>query len=192
VIVADRRAGSKSWLTGSVPWERAPGVRATGERVFARASGRVGADRLAGLVGVRPDSLALIRVLEEARAIETLSLAKDRATRRGGGKRQVTRIQPGHHPTTAALFSDGPQWTPPCSSAKPGRQQDELRALERICFAVGAEVVLAGSRPCEPCATMDAALGQGDSARCAGTMGSQPARCAGGVLRVGDPVRVLR
>lgn len=143
-------------------------------------------------IGLRPAREAPMRVVEEARALEGRGLEGDRAAERGkiGGKRQVTLVQHEHLDVVAAL------------TGRPSVEPERLRrnlvvggvnlvALKRMRFAVGDEVVLEGSGPCEPCAKMDAALGDGGFHAMRGHGGITARVVRGGHVRIGDAVRAL-
>lgn len=145
-------------------------------------------------MGVRPAHDAPVVALAEAELIAGRGVAGDRAAAgRAGGKRQVTLLQHEHLPVIAAL--SGHALT---LGVEPARLRRNLvvsginvLALKALRFAIGDEVVLEGTGPCEPCAKMDEALGDGGFQAMRGHGGLTARVVRGGVVRLGDPVRAL-
>jgi MOSC domain-containing protein YiiM len=127
-------------------------------------------------------------VLPEVLAIEDRGLAGDRAGKRAGGKRQVTLIASEHLGVVARLLG-----RPEIPAALVRRNLVvsgiNPRSLERVRFRIGDEVVLEGTGPCEPCAKMDTALGDGGFQAMRGHGGLTARILQGGTIRVGDFVR---
>jgi MOSC domain-containing protein YiiM len=141
-------------------------------------------------LGVRPGHAEAMVALVEADLLEGRGIDGDRAAKGRGGKRQVTLIQREHLPVIAALVGrDG---------VEPGALRRNvvvsgvnLVALKAMRFALGDEVILEGSGPCEPCSKMDDALGDGGFQAMRGHGGITARVVRGGVVRLGDVVRAL-
>lgn len=141
-------------------------------------------------IGARPAHQEPMRVLELGRALDDRGLEGDRASARSGHRRQITLIQEEHLDVIARLLGRAPI-DPALVRRNLVIAGINLRALERMRFTIG-EVELEGSGPCEPCAKMDAALGEGAFHAMRGHGGITARVIVGGALRVGDPVRALR
>lgn len=133
-----------------------------------------------------------MRVEAEARALAGRGLEGDRACESGrhGGKRQVTLVQREHLEVVARLTGRG-SVAPELLRRNLVVAGVNLVALKRMRFAIGDEVVLEGSGPCEPCAKMDASLGDGGFHAMRGHGGITARIVRGGVVRVGDVVRAI-
>lgn len=140
-------------------------------------------------LGVRPGHGDPMQVLDGARALEDRGLEGDRVTRSTGGKRQVTLIMAEHLDVIARLLGRDPI-DPALVRRNVVVRGINLRSLERMRFSVG-DVELEGTGPCEPCAKMDAALGEGAFQAMRGHGGITAKVIRGGVIRIGDPVRAL-
>ena len=150
---------------------------------------------------LRPARDAPMQGVGQALAIGGRGLEGDRsamkaATRPGGSKRQVTLLQAEHLPLIAA-------WT--------ARKEVDAALLRRnlvvsglnllaarplfadqpLRVAIGSEVVLVITGPCDPCSKMEAALGPGAYNAMRGHGGVTARVETGGHLSVGDSVRVL-
>jgi MOSC domain-containing protein YiiM len=66
-----------------------------------------------------------------------------------------------------------------------------LIALKTLRFRIGDDVILEGTGPCEPCAKMDLALGDGGFQAMRGHGGITARVIRVGLLRLGDAVRVI-
>lgn len=141
-------------------------------------------------IGVRPAHEAPMVALREARVIER-GLEGDRAAKGGaGGKRQVTLLQSEHLAVIGALLGRDPV-TPMLARRNLVVSGINLVALKTLRFAIGDEVILEGTGPCEPCAKMDAALGEGGFHAMRGHGGLTTRVIRIGVIRIGDRVRVV-
>lgn len=141
-------------------------------------------------IGLRPEHEAPMRVVLHASALLDRGLDGDRVARRAGGKRQVTLIQAEHLPALAALTGHAqipPEWLRR-NLVVSGLN---LVALKKLRFAIGDEVVLEGTGPCEPCMKLEARLGEGAYHAMRGHGGITAKILRGGALRVGDEVRAL-
>jgi len=128
--------------------------------------------------------------LSEVEAIEQLGLAGDRIVNgRGGGKRQVTLLQAEHLPVVASL-THAERVVPTQLRRNLVVARINLLALSKLEFRIGEEVVLLGTGACAPCGLMDHLLGPGGFQAMRGHGGITAQVLVGGVIRVGDAVRV--
>ncbi len=138
-------------------------------------------------IGVRPRYRAAVQRLDCVTAHAGGTLQGDHAR---AGKRAVTLIQAEHLDVVARLLSrDG--LAPELLRRNLVVQGINLVALKRSTFSIGA-VVLEGTGPCDPCSRMEAAIGPGGFNALRGHGGITARVVEGGVLRVGDAVRLLR
>ncbi len=130
------------------------------------------------------------------RGLEGDRSAQARPTRAGGQKRQVTLMQAEHLPLIAA-------WV--------GRDAIDASLLRRnlviaginllsarslfadqlVHIAIGEEVILLATGPCDPCSKMEAELGVGAYNAMRGHGGLTARIVTGGTIAVGDAVRVF-
>jgi MOSC domain-containing protein YiiM len=142
-------------------------------------------------IGVRPNHAAPMTVLSEVRALEGRGLDGDRAARaKQGGNRQVTLLQEEHLAVLASLTS--------ALEVRPEQlrrnllvSRVNLLALIKLRFAIGSEVVLVGTGPCAPCQKLEETLGPGGFQAARGHGGITARVERGGLIRLGDTVRVL-
>jgi MOSC domain-containing protein YiiM len=140
-------------------------------------------------IGLRPAHRAAIEVVHEVQAIADHGLAGDRTAERPGGKRQVTLIQSEHLPAIAAMSGRGgvaPAWL----RRNLVVSGINLLALKKRQFSIG-HVMLEHTGPCEPCSYMEEVLGPGGYNAMRGHGGITAVVLTDGVLRVGDPVRLI-
>ncbi len=152
----------------------------------AHLTGRV--ERI--IVRGRPRDRA--REVEATQALAGIGLADDRLGQQGQSElstRQVTLIQHEHLPVIAQLAQV------PAVDALDLRRNlviagINLLALRNQRVRVG-EAVLEIVGPCAPCSRMEESIGPGGYAATRGHGGMTARVVEGGLIRVGDPVRVL-
>jgi MOSC domain-containing protein YiiM len=148
-----------------------------------------GTGRVAWL-GVRPGHAAPVVVVEAADFIAGRGVAGDRVARSPrGGKRQVTLVQAEHLPVVAALLGRD-AIAPELLRRNVVVAGINLVALKRLRFAIG-DAILEGTGPCEPCAKMDEALGEGGFHALRGHGGITARIIRSGPVRIGDPVSAI-
>lgn len=140
-------------------------------------------------IGVRPKTREPVVETTSVEAIVERGLAGDhRVSGHAGSKRQVTLIQAEHIEAVAKLMR--------VTEVRPEMLRRNLvvsginvLALKDQVFMVG-EVTLEGTGLCEPCSRMEANIGSGGYNAMRGHGGITARIVAGGVLSVGDEVRV--
>jgi MOSC domain-containing protein YiiM len=142
-------------------------------------------------IGLRPARREPLLAVPEATAETDRHLAGDHARVKAGGKRQVTLLQH-EHLTAVAGFLGLPE------AIDPGRLRRNLvvsglnlLALKNRQVQIGDEVVLEITGECHPCSRMEEELGPGGYNAMRGHGGLTARILRGGVLRLGDVVRVL-
>jgi MOSC domain-containing protein YiiM len=137
-------------------------------------------------IGIRPARGAALVPLEEVEAIADRGLVGDRY--QAGGNRQVTLIQAEHLAVIGALVAR--EVTPQLVRRNLVVSGVNLISLQKQRFAIG-EVVLVGTSACAPCDKMDLALGPGGFQAMRGHGGICARIERGGLVRLGDRVRIL-
>ncbi len=140
-------------------------------------------------IGLRPARRAPIKVMQEVQAIADHGLSGDRSGERAGGRRQVTLIQAEHLPAIGAMSGrEGvvPEWL----RRNLVVSGINLLALKDRQFSIG-HTLFEHTGLCEPCSYMEEVLGPGGYNAMRGHGGITAAVLTDGVLRVGDPVRVI-
>lgn len=107
---------------------------------------------------------------------------------RGDSPRQVTLLQSEHLPVVAALLGRA-SIDPALLRRNVVVAGINVWALRGLRFRLG-ELLLEGTGPCAPCSRMEESLGPGGYHAMRGHGGITARVLAGGLLRVGDPVRV--
>ena len=142
-------------------------------------------------MGVRPAHEVAMVEMARIEVIEARGLVGDRASKaRVGGKRQVTLLQAEHLSVIAKLTGHA-DIEPALLRRNLVIEGINLIALKTLKFRIGSEVILEGTGPCEPCAKMDTALGEGGFQAMRGHGGITTRVIQGGFLEVGDVVAVL-
>lgn len=144
---------------------------------------------------LRPARHAPVQRVEEVEAFQGRGLAGDRSSAgRGGGRRQVTLVQAEHLPVLAALLRR--EAIDPALLRRnlvvSGLNLLSARALFKdrpLRLAIGSQVLLEITGPCEPCSKMEQVLGPGAWNAMRGHGGVTARVLRGGVLRAGDEVR---
>lgn len=138
---------------------------------------------------LRPHYRGEVIRVEQVRALENLGLEGDHKTlaQRLESKRQVTLIQFEHLAVIAALAHG--EATPEQLRRNLVVSGINLLALKESLFYVG-EVLLEGTGLCHPCSRMEEALGAGGYNAVRGHGGLTARVLSGGVLKLGDPVRL--
>jgi MOSC domain-containing protein YiiM len=140
---------------------------------------------------VRDAARGAARRIEHTQALAGIGLADDRLGQRGvanDSKRQLSLIQQEHLPTIAALARCG------AIDAVDLRRNlvvsgINLLSLKNVQVRVG-EALIEIVGPCAPCSRMEEILGPGGYAAMRGHGGMTARILEGGVIRVGDAVRV--
>lgn len=139
-------------------------------------------------IGLRPSRRVPPRPCPEALAVAGVGLSGDHY-HGGSGSRAVTLIQAEHLPVVAALVGLD-DLDPVLLRRNLVVSGLNVLALKGQRFQVG-EAVLEGTGPCHPCSRMEEALGPGGLNAMRGHGGLTARILQGGVIRIGDPVRVL-
>jgi len=142
-------------------------------------------------IGIRPEHDAPMKVLDEVELIVEHGLEGEVASRgRPRGKRQVTLMQ-AEHLAVVASMAGVPDVTPQMVRRNVVVSGINLVALVRLTFAIGDEVVLLGTGACAPCSKMDETIAPGAFQAMRGHGGITAGVEHGGIIRVGDAVRVV-
>lgn len=131
------------------------------------------------------------RTVEQTMALAGIGLADDRLGQRGEAElstRQVTLIQQEHLPLIAAFARSGPL-DPVDLRRNLVVSGINLLSLKKARLQVG-EAVLELVGPCAPCSRMEEVIGPGGYAAMRGHGGMTARILEGGLIRVGDVVRV--
>ena len=142
-------------------------------------------------IGIRPVRRAPLVTMLEATLETDRHLQGDHASPKPGGKRQVTLFQ---HEDLAAVAS----YLGLSEPIDPGRMRRNLvvsglnlLALKNRQVQIGEEVRLEITGECHPCSRMEEELGPGGYNAMRGHGGLTARILHGGVIKVGDAVRVV-
>ncbi len=150
---------------------------------------------------LRPSRGAPVVSVDSALAVEARGLEGDRSARpasatAGGHKRQVSLVQAEHTALIAGWLG-----LPGIDARRLRRNlvisglnliaARSLFANQPIRIAIGSEVVLVATGPCDPCSKMETEFGPGAYNAMRGHGGLTARVVAGGRFRIGDEVRVL-
>ncbi len=138
-------------------------------------------------IGLRPARDVEMREVDAIEAVTGKGLLGDRYVSTSG-KRGLTLIQAEHLPAIAAL-SGHATVAPSLLRRNVVVSGIPLIALKDREFRIG-ELVLQGTGPCDPCSRMETALGAGGYNAMRGHGGICARIVRGGVLRIGDAVRM--
>lgn len=138
-------------------------------------------------IGLRPRYRAPMEEVQQVLAHQDGGLHGDHAR---PGKRAVTMIQAEHLQAVAQLLGRD-ALAPQLLRRNLVIAGINLIALKRASFAIGP-VVFEGTGTCDPCSRMEAALGAGGFNAMRGHGGITARVIEGGVLSVGDEVRLLQ
>lgn len=140
-------------------------------------------------IGVSSQSHSTIQVLDHATVTAERGLDADyHAKGRRPSDRQVTLIQAEHLPAIASL-ANCPEVSPELLRRNLVISGINLLLFKDRQFWVG-EVLLMGTGLCDPCSRMEEALGPGGYNAMRGHGGITTRVLQGGVIRVGDAVRM--
>jgi MOSC domain-containing protein YiiM len=141
-------------------------------------------------IGRRPARREPLESVTEAEVQTDARLVGDRASIKRGGKRQITLIQH-EHLAAVAGFLGLPE------PVDPGRLRRNLvvsglnlLALKGKQIRIGEDVLLDITGECHPCSRMEEELGPGGYNAMRGHGGLTAHIAQGGIIRVGDTVRV--
>ncbi|WP_201980857.1 MOSC domain-containing protein [Hymenobacter rubidus] len=142
-------------------------------------------------IGQRPVRRAPLLAVPEAELKTDSHLLGDHARPKAGGKRQITLVQHEHLAAVAGFLGlEGP--------VAPGRLRRNLvvsglnlLALKNRQIQIGEEVVLDITGECHPCSRMEEELGPGGYNAMRGHGGLTAHIAQGGIIRLGDVVRVV-
>jgi len=142
-------------------------------------------------IGLRPARREALVSVPEAEILTDSHLLGDHARPKKGGKRQITLIQQ-EHLAAVAGFLGLPE------PVAPGRLRRNLvvsglnlLALKNRQLRIGDEVVLDITGECHPCSRMEEELGPGGYNAMRGHGGITAHIARGGIIRVGDEVRMV-
>lgn len=141
-------------------------------------------------IGLRPERKAPLEEVTATQALEGRGLKGDRTAEKSGSKRQVTLIMAEHLAAAASILGVA-QVDPGLTRRNIVVQGINLQSLKGKRFRVGAAELELGEE-CHPCSRMEENLGQGGYNAMRGHGGWCAIVVAGGEIRVGDAVEVIR
>lgn len=141
-------------------------------------------------IGVRPSRRVAPVVVESVEARAGRGLTGDHFSGHAHSKRQVTLLQAEHLDVLARLLGQA-SLDPSLLRRNVVVSGINLQALNGGAFRIGAAVFEA-TGACHPCSRMEEALGPGGYNAMRGHGGITARVIEGGIIRVGDEVRLLR
>ncbi len=142
-------------------------------------------------IGQRPLRREPLVSLPEAELKTDSHLLGDHARPKAGGKRQVTLIQHEHLAAVAGFLGLDAPLDPARLRRNLVVSGLNLLALKNRRIGIGDEVVLDITGECHPCSRMEEELGPGGYNAMRGHGGLTAHITEGGIIRLGDVVRVL-
>ncbi|MFK7987995.1 MAG: MOSC domain-containing protein [Sandaracinaceae bacterium] len=139
-------------------------------------------------IGIRPARGEPMEALTRAELLTDRGIRGDRASKRAGGKRQVSLYQVEHLDVLARLLHRG-AIDPSLTRRNLFVQGVNLRALMKTRFFVG-DCLLHGTGEAHPCSKMETALGPGGYAAMRGHGGILAKVVEGGTVELGASVRI--
>lgn len=142
-------------------------------------------------IGLRPARRAALVAVPEAEMVTDSHLLGDHARPKKGGKRQITLIQHEHLAAVAGFLGLPEPVAPDRLRRNMVISGLNLLALKNRQLRIGDEVVLDITGECHPCSRMEEELGPGGYNAMRGHGGITAHIAQGGIIRVGDVVRVV-
>ena len=142
-------------------------------------------------IGQRPLRREPLVSLPEAELKTDAHLLGDHARPKAGGKRQVTLIQHEHLAAVAGYLGLNAPLDPARLRRNLVVSGLNLLALKNRQLRIGDEVILDITGECHPCSRMEEELGPGGYNAMRGHGGLTAHIAQGGIIRVGDAVRVV-
>ena len=142
-------------------------------------------------IGQRPLRRAPLVALPEAELQTDSHLLGDHARPKAGGKRQLTLIQHEHLAAVAGYLGLDAPLDPARLRRNLVVRGLNLLALKNRQLHIGDEVILDITGECHPCSRMEEELGPGGYNAMRGHGGLTAHIAQGGIIRVGDVVRVV-
>lgn len=142
-------------------------------------------------IGQRPVRREPLVAVAEAELKTDSHLLGDHARPKTGGKRQVTLIQHEHLAAVAGYLGLNAPLDPARLRRNLVVSGLNLLALKNRQLRIGNEVVLDITGECHPCSRMEEELGPGGYNAMRGHGGITAHIAQGGIIRVGDAVRIM-
>ncbi|MBJ6108115.1 MOSC domain-containing protein [Hymenobacter sp. BT523] len=142
-------------------------------------------------IGQRPLRREPLLSVPEAELKTDSHMLGDHARPKTGGKRQVTLIQQEHLAAVAGYLGLNAPLDPARLRRNLAVSGLNLLALKNRQIQIGEEVILDITGECHPCSRMEEELGPGGYNAMRGHGGLTAHIAQGGIIRVGDVVRVL-
>lgn len=140
-------------------------------------------------IGLRPAKKEALLAVDSVEVNPKNGLTGDRYTSKG--KRMVTLIQEEHLTAVAGLLGQSQKVKPEAVRRNLVIAGINLLALKNQKFSIGKEVILEYTGPCHPCTRMEEELGPGGLNAMRGHGGICTRVIEGGMIRIGDQVKLL-